>query len=92
MVSMSPTYVPSKKSPVLRKSYARLPQVLKVPNLIEVQLASFRWFQEEGIKNLMVDISPIKDFTGNRLELEFVGYEFREPRYSEAECCQRDLT
>jgi DNA-directed RNA polymerase subunit beta len=79
-------------SPVPRKSYARLPQVLEVPNLIKVQLDSFRWFQEEGLKQLLDEVSPIKDFTGNRLEISFIGYEFREPRHSEAECRQRDLT
>jgi DNA-directed RNA polymerase subunit beta len=62
------------------------------PNLIEVQLNSFRWFQEKGLKQLFEEISPIKDFTGNRLELSFVGYEFREPRYNEQESRQKDLT
>jgi DNA-directed RNA polymerase subunit beta len=75
-----------------RKSFSRLPQILDVPNLIEVQLNSFRWFQEKGLKQLFEEISPIKDFTGNRLELSFVGYEFREPRYNEQECRQKDLT
>jgi DNA-directed RNA polymerase subunit beta len=75
-----------------RKSFSRLPQILEVPNLIEVQLNSFRWFQEKGLKQLFEEISPIKDFTGNRLELSFVGYEFREPRYNEQECRQKDLT
>jgi DNA-directed RNA polymerase subunit beta len=75
-----------------RKSFAHLPQILEVPNLIEVQLNSFRWFQEKGLKQLFEEISPIKDFTGNRLELNFAGYEFREPRHSEAECRQKDLT
>jgi len=79
-------------SPVSRKSYARLPQILDVPNLIEVQLDSFRWFQEKGLKQLLEEVSPIKDFTGNRLELSFVSYEFREPRHPEPECRQRDLT
>jgi len=78
--------------PVSRKSYARLPQILEVPNLIKVQLDSFRWFQEEGLKQLLDEVSPIKDFTGNRLELSFINYEFRDPRHSEPECRQRDLT
>jgi len=78
--------------PVPRKSYARLPQILVVPNLIKVQLESFRWFQEEGLKQLLEGVSPIKDFTGNRLELSFADYEFREPYHSEEECRQRDLT
>ncbi|MCX6003163.1 MAG: DNA-directed RNA polymerase subunit beta, partial [Chloroflexi bacterium] len=82
----------STKSPVQRKSYTRLPQILEVPNLIEIQLDSFRWFQEEGLKQVLEEISPISDFTGNKLELTLVGYEFREPRQSEHECRQHDLT
>ncbi|MBI3931630.1 MAG: DNA-directed RNA polymerase subunit beta, partial [Chloroflexi bacterium] len=89
---MSSTSPESTSSPVPRKSYARLPQILEVPNLIKVQLDSFRWFQEEGLKQLLEEVSPIKDFTGNRLEISFTGYEFREPRHSEEECRQRDLT
>jgi DNA-directed RNA polymerase subunit beta len=75
-----------------RKNFARLPQILEVPNLIKVQLDSFHWFQQEGLKQLFEEVSPIKDFTGNRQEISFIGYEFREPRYSEQECYQRDLT
>ena len=81
-----------KSSTVPLKSYARLPEILEVPNLIKVQLDSFRWLQEEGLRQLFEEISPIKDFTGNRLEISFTGYEFHEPRYSELECRQRDLT
>ncbi|MBI4286700.1 MAG: DNA-directed RNA polymerase subunit beta [Chloroflexi bacterium] len=78
-------------SGAVKKSYARLPQVLDVPNLIKVQVDSFRWFQEKGLKQLFEEISPIKDLTGNRLELSFTDYEFHESR-SEQECRQRDLT
>ena len=78
--------------PVPRQSYARLPQILPVPNLIEVQLESFRWFQEDGLRQVLEEVSPIRDFTGNRLELSFISYEFREPRYPESECFHRDLT
>jgi len=88
MVSMH--VVPGK--PEGRKSFSHLPQILEVPNLIEVQLNSFRWFQEKGLRQLFQEVSPIKDFTGNRLELGFVGYEFRDPRHSEQECRQKDLT
>src|SRR4030043_1984425 len=86
-VSMSRRIVP-------RKSYAKLPTVLEVPNLIKVQLDSFQRFQEEGIKQLLEEISPIKDLTGNRLELNFIGYEFREPRpgQSEQACHEPDQT
>src|SRR5208283_5018390 len=75
-----------------RKSYAKVPEVIDVPNLIEVQLASFRWFMEEGLKEIIDEISPVRDFNGNRMELQFLGYEFREPRLSEEECQQRDQT
>ena len=92
MVIMSPTHTGQSPLPVLRKSYAKLPHMLDVPNLLETQLDSFRWFQEEGIRQLLEEVSPIKDFTGNRLEITFTGYEFRNPRHSEQECRQRDLT
>ena len=74
------------------QSYAHISQVVEVPNLIDLQLASFQWLQEDGIKQLLEELSPIKDFTGNRLELSFVDYEFRETRLSEQECTQRDQT
>jgi DNA-directed RNA polymerase subunit beta len=92
MVSKSPVPSNKEKYPVKRKNYAKLPQVLEVPNLVEVQLDSFQWLQEEGIKQLLEEISPIQDFTGNRLELSFIGYEFRESRMSEQECLQKDQT
>ena len=76
---------------VSRRSYGRLPQVLDVPNLIQVQLESFRWFLEKGLAQLLEEVSPIKDFAGGRLELSFLSYELREPR-PEQECRQRDLT
>jgi DNA-directed RNA polymerase subunit beta len=77
---------------VPHQSYAHISQVVEVPNLIDLQLASFQWLQEDGIKQLLEEVSPIKDFTGNRLELSFVDYEFRETRLSEQECTQRDQT
>ena len=76
---------------VVKNSYGRLPQILDVPNLIQVQLDSFRWFLEKGLAQLLEEISPVKDFAGGRLELSFLGYELREPR-PEQECRQRDLT
>jgi len=92
MVLVSPTNTQRRVPPVSRKSYAKLPQILDIPNLIEVQLDSFRRFQEKGLKQLLEAISPIKDFTGNRLELSFKDYEFRGPHPTEQDCRQRDLT
>jgi len=92
MVFIATTPIEKRTPSVSRKSYASLPQILDVPNLIEVQLDSFQWFQREGLKQLLEEISPIEDFTGNRLKLTFVGYEFREPLHSEQDCRHRDLT
>ncbi len=91
---MSISLMPEKQSVVLekRKSYAKLPEVLAIPNLIRVQLDSYRWFLEEGLKELFDEVSPVSDFTGTRLELEFVGYELRQPSYSVDQCRQRDMT
>jgi len=79
---------------ISRKSYARLAQVLDVPNLIKVQLDSFQWFQEEELRQLLEEVSPIKDLTGSRLELSFTDYEFRisSDWKTEQECRQRDQT
>jgi DNA-directed RNA polymerase subunit beta len=76
----------------LLKSFAKLPETLEIPDLIQVQLDSFRWFQEEGLRELFEEISPIQDYTGTRLELHFVDYEFREPLHSISECLERGLT
>jgi len=84
--------IESRVPPVPKKSYASLPQILEVPNLIQVQTDSFRWFQEKGLRQSLEEISPIEDFTGNRLALSFVDYEFREPHYTEQECRQKDMT
>ena len=74
-----------------RKRYARIPEVLPVPNLIELQLESFQWFIEKGLRELFDEISPIKDFTGKVMELQFLDYEFGDPKYSEEECRTKDL-
>jgi DNA-directed RNA polymerase subunit beta len=76
----------------LLKSFAKLPETLEIPDLIHVQLDSFRWFQEEGLRELFEEISPIQDYTNTRLELHFVDYEFREPQHSIPECLERGLT
>src|SRR5689334_6030578 len=75
-----------------RKRYARIPEVLPVPNLIELQLESFKWFIDKGLRELFDEISPIKDFTGKVMELQFLDYEFGDPKYSEEECRTKDLT
>src|SRR6266542_4062552 len=79
-------------SPIERRNYASLPEVLPLPNLIQTQIYSFDWFCKEGLQELFDEISPIQDFTGKNLDLKFKSYEFRDPKYSEEECRTRDLT
>ncbi|ADG81174.1 DNA-directed RNA polymerase subunit beta [Thermincola potens] len=74
-----------------RWSYARIKEVLDMPNLIEIQQNSYDWFLKEGLREMFYDISPIQDFTGN-LILEFVDYTLGEPKYSVDECKERDVT
>ncbi len=75
-----------------RKNYARIDEVLAIPNLIRVQIDSFRWFLEEGLKELFAEITPITDFTGKNLELQLLDYSFGSPKYDEFECRERDMT
>jgi DNA-directed RNA polymerase subunit beta len=75
-----------------RQSFARISEVLPIPNLIDVQVRSFQWFMDEGLKELFAEISPITDFTGKNLELHFLDYSFGPPKYSEWECRERDMT
>ena len=74
-----------------RRSYARISEVLELPNLIEIQTASYQNFLDEGLKEMFKDISPIEDFTGN-LSLEFIDYSLGEPKYSVEESKERDVT
>ncbi|NWG16371.1 MAG: DNA-directed RNA polymerase subunit beta, partial [Chloroflexi bacterium] len=84
------------------KNYTRIADVLPLPSLIEVQLQSFKWFQDEGLAELFDEISPIESFNGN-LKLYLPGnsreakelglkYWFEEPKYSEELCLERDMS
>jgi len=75
----------------VRWSYGRIQEILEMPNLIEIQLQSYEWFLKEGLRETFRDVSPIQDFTGN-LSLEFIDYSLGEPKYSVAECKERDVT
>jgi DNA-directed RNA polymerase subunit beta len=88
------------RTPSGRISYARIDKKVdgisyekfEIPNLIELQLDSFAWFVDKGLRELFDEISPIKDFTGKVMELQFLDYEFGAPKYTEAECRTKDLT
>ena len=74
------------------KSYARIPPVLDIPNLIQSQIQSFEWFRVEGLAEVYKEISPIMDYTGNKYELYFLDHYFRDPKYSPEECKQKEIT
>ena len=78
-------------APRARKSFSRLKHVLDLPNLIDIQKASFQWFKEEGLRETIDDISPIEDYTGT-LAVEFAEHKFGEPQFSIQECREKDLT
>ena len=75
-----------------RKSYSRINEVLEMPNLIEVQKDSYKWFLEEGLSEVFDDINPITDFSG-KISLSFTDFSLdSEPKYSIEECKERDAT
>ncbi len=74
-----------------RVSFSRIPTVLEMPNLVELQLRSFEWFTTEGMRELLDEISPVIDYSG-KLELYFLRHWFEPPRYSVETCLERDMT
>ena len=76
----------------LRKSYARTPEIMDMPNLLEIQKSSYEWFLNTGLKEVFQDVDSVTDYSGN-LELSFIDYSMNDaPKYSEEECKARDAT
>ena len=76
----------------LRKSFARTQEIQDMPHLLEIQKNSYKWFLEQGLKEVFADVDSVSDYSGN-LELSFVSYSMDEkPKYSEQECKARDAT
>ncbi len=76
----------------VRMSFGKINEALEIPNLIEVQKNSYQWFKEEGLKDVLRDMSAITDYNGN-LVLNFVDYKIDDtPKYTIAECKERDVT
>src|SRR5713226_10374507 len=77
-----------------RISFARIPDIVPMPGLLQIQLDSFEWFKREGLREAFEEISPVEDFTGKNLSLEFIvpPEPFGKPKYSEDECRDRDTT
>lgn len=87
---MPNSIVDEKKKYIERKSYSKIKSGLELPNLIEVQLESFKWFLEDGIIDILNEMSPINDFAGN-LNMDFIDCEVGEPTYTPFECKEKDL-
>src|SRR6201986_4147242 len=96
--TMAQSYTGKKR---IRKSFGRIPEAVQMPNLIEVQRSSYEQFLQrevrpherriEGIEAVFRSVFPIKDFN-ERATLEYVSYEFEDPKYDVEECIQRDMT
>ncbi len=76
----------------LRKSFARTEEIMDMPNLLEIQKSSYKWFLETGLKEVFRDVDSVTDYSGN-LELSFIDYSMNEqPKYDIEECKARDAT
>jgi len=75
-----------------RMSYSKINEVCEMPNFVDVQVKSYQWFLDEGLREVFEDISPIRDYADN-LILEFVDYSLSDPpKYDQEECKERDVT
>ena len=75
-----------------RKSFSELKEVLPMPDLIEIQKDSYDWFLKEGLAELFDEINPVTDFIGRDLELYFEDYYLDEPKFSEIESREKNIT
>ncbi|NIN64056.1 MAG: DNA-directed RNA polymerase subunit beta [Anaerolineae bacterium] len=87
----SPAAATTARSGDRRKSYARITDVHPLPRLVDVQLQSFQWFTEQGLRELFEETFPIKSYNG-KMSLELIDYRFEEPTHSEQECRIMDMT
>ncbi len=76
----------------VRKSFSKISSPLELPNLVEIQTKSYKWFLEEGLMEVLRDVSPITDYSGN-LSIEFISYtlDTTKPKYPVEECKERDV-
>lgn len=75
----------------VRRNYSKVRTDVALPNLIEIQTKSFDWFVTEGLKELFEDVSPIRSFDGNNLELYFGDFRFEDPKFDVVDCKLRDI-
>ena len=82
----------TKNSTQKRTFYTKNDDALALPNLIDHQNRSFQWFVEEGLGELLAEISPIDDYTGTKLSMSFKDYHFEDPKISEAEARENNVS
>lgn len=87
-----PVFKRQKTTAPERKFFTPIRDAMPVPDLVEVQRASYRWFFDKGIRELFDEISPITDFTGRDLELYFEDYYIDEPKFDEVMCREKNIT
>ncbi|NBU33636.1 DNA-directed RNA polymerase subunit beta [bacterium] len=75
-----------------RQFYTKKKEIINLPNLVDHQNKSFQWFVEEGLGELLAEISPIDDYTGTKLSLRFKDYHFEEPKLTEAEARENNVS
>lgn len=76
---------------IQRYNFGKIPKVMEIPHLLDIQRKSFEWFINEGVKEALKDISPIEDFTGT-MSLSFESYSFGEINANADECKMQDMT
>ncbi|HEX4215511.1 MAG TPA: DNA-directed RNA polymerase subunit beta, partial [Candidatus Dormibacteraeota bacterium] len=79
------------KSPV-RRNFGRIPNIVELGDLTATQTDSFRWFLSDGLRELFDEINPLTDYSGKNYELRFLDYELGQPKFSQEECRNRDVT
>lgn len=92
-----PSQIPIEQDKILIKSKRKyftnqIDQTVPIPNLIEIQLNSYAWFVDQGVKDLLDEISPIQDFSGKKLELHFLQHSLGETKYNAEEAKNKNLT
>ena len=91
-MALSPALKGQPMQPPGVKTYAQIPKILDVPNLIQSQIQSWDWIKTEGLTEVYQEISPIADYTGNKYELHFLDHYFRDPKYTPQQSKEREIT
>jgi DNA-directed RNA polymerase subunit beta len=91
-MSMSPVRSSQAAPAVEIKSYARIPKVIDIPNLIENQIKSYEWLKTEGLAEVYKEVSPIEDYTAKKYELKFLDHYFKPPKFSTTDCKDMEIS